>query len=81
MCCICFEMWPTWYLWQRPDGYLTDVCIPCKVNELQLLRQRDCAHERVEYVEDEYGSLADGGSYEVHRCTACDKLIYVPLPD
>ncbi len=34
-----------------------------------------------EYLEDEYGSLADGGSYEVYECTTCHKRKYVQLPD
>jgi hypothetical protein len=34
-----------------------------------------------EYLEDEYGSLADGGSYEVYKCRRCPELWYVPLPD
>lgn len=31
--------------------------------------------------EDEYGSLADGGSYERFKCGHCKKVIYVELPD
>lgn len=37
-------------------------------------------HEWV-YEDDEYGSLADGGSYEVYRCSVCGKTKYVQLPD
>lgn len=37
-------------------------------------------HEWV-YKDDEYGSLADGGSYEVYECTVCGKTKYVQLPD
>jgi hypothetical protein len=35
------------------------------------------------YEDDEYGSLADGGSYEVWRCSDpdCGKVKYVQLPD
>lgn len=31
--------------------------------------------------EDEYGSLADGGSYERFICGHCKRIIYVELPD
>lgn len=31
--------------------------------------------------EDEYGSLADGGSYERFKCGHCRNTIYVELPD
>ena len=34
-----------------------------------------------EHVEDEYGSLADGGSYEKLRCRSCGRITYSPLPD
>jgi hypothetical protein len=30
---------------------------------------------------DEYGSLADGGSYQRLRCTECHRIAYDPLPD
>lgn len=30
---------------------------------------------------DEYGSLADGGSYQMCDCSNCGKRVYVPLPD
>jgi ribosomal protein L37E len=33
------------------------------------------------YVDDEYGSLADGGSYEIYDCSTCGKRKYVQLPD
>lgn len=31
--------------------------------------------------DDEYGSLASGGSYEVCSCSNCGAKVYVPLPD
>lgn len=34
-----------------------------------------------EYYDDEYGSLASGGSYEVYKCVNCGRRHYVPLPD
>ena len=37
-------------------------------------------HEWV-YEDDEYGSLADGGSYEVYRCATCGRRSYAQLPD
>lgn len=33
------------------------------------------------YHDDEYGSLGDGGSYEVYKCTICFKRKYYQLPD
>ena len=33
------------------------------------------------YEDDEYGSLADGGSYEIHRCSVCGREKFVQLPD
>lgn len=33
------------------------------------------------YVDDEYGSLADGGSYERFTCDTCGRVHYSPLPD
>lgn len=33
------------------------------------------------YVDDEYGSLAEGGSYEIHKCTRCGRVTYFQLPD
>lgn len=38
------------------------------------------AHDYV-YVDDEYGSLADGGSYEIYDCSICGQRLYSPLPD
>lgn len=34
-----------------------------------------------QYLTDEYGSLADGGSYEVYACTRCGRRAYSALPD
>ena len=33
------------------------------------------------FVETEYGSLGDGGSYDVYKCSKCGKRKYVQLPD
>jgi hypothetical protein len=33
------------------------------------------------YADDEYGSLAEGGSYEVYECNKCGHLCYRQLPD
>jgi len=33
------------------------------------------------YHDDEYGSLADGGSYEIYICIHCRRRAYVQLPD
>lgn len=33
------------------------------------------------YVDDEYGSLAAGGSYEIWSCDACGHRVYSALPD
>ena len=39
-----------------------------------------CAIEcRVVGIED--ASLAEGGSYDVHKCSSCDKTSYVMVPD
>lgn len=32
-------------------------------------------------VGEEYGSLADGGSYWVLRCRSCGRTAYEPMPD
>lgn len=34
-----------------------------------------------EYIDDEYDSLANGGSYAVYRCRVCGRVAYSPLPD
>jgi hypothetical protein len=34
-----------------------------------------------EVVGEEYGSLADGGSYEVLRCHCCGRVAYSPMGD
>jgi hypothetical protein len=39
-----------------------------------------CEHDW-EYEDDEYGSLADGGSYEIYRCRRCGERSYSQLPD
>lgn len=33
------------------------------------------------YIEDEYGSLGSGGSYEKWQCDRCKKITWVQLPD
>lgn len=50
------------------------------MTEESAMTGKDCEHD-YEYVDDEYGSLADGGSYEMHDCSKCGHRIYVPLPD
>lgn len=40
-----------------------------------------CGGVAYEKMEDEYGSLASGGSYERCRCVGCDKIVYSALPD
>lgn len=40
----------------------------------------DHEHDWV-YVDDEYGSLADGGSYEIYKCKKCAQISYSQLPD
>lgn len=42
---------------------------------------KTCPHKALVYVRDDYGSLADGGSYEVYDCARCGKRLYVMLPD
>ena len=34
-----------------------------------------------EEIGEEYGSLADGGSYTVFRCRRCRRKAFAPLPD
>lgn len=34
-----------------------------------------------EHVGEEYGSLADGGSYDVLKCRNCDRVAYSQMPD
>lgn len=38
-------------------------------------------HPESDYLGDEEGSLADGGSYEIYRCRVCNLKYYVQLPD
>ena len=40
-----------------------------------------CHEEECREIGSEYGGLAGGGDYEVHRCSACGKTAYVELPD
>lgn len=42
---------------------------------------KDCGKNEWRYLEDEYDSLGNGGSYEVCECTTCQKKVYSPLPD
>lgn len=60
--------------------------------ELPEPKPRNCCGERLNPCkkcgadvwgrgEDEYGSLADGGSYERFECGHCRNTIYVELPD
>lgn len=50
-------------------------CDPTKPSHLS-----PAPHDYTEVGED-FGSLADGGSYVVLRCRACDRQAYSPLPD
>lgn len=38
-------------------------------------------HHTWVYKDDEYGSLADGGSYEIYVCVECGERSYSQLPD
>jgi len=40
----------------------------------------ECEHI-LEYYDDEYDSLANGGSYEIYKCKNCGKCEYSQLPD
>ena len=40
-----------------------------------------CPPHDWKYEDDEYGSLASGGSYAVYRCTKCGGVDYAQLPD
>ena len=44
-------------------------------------RPCECGNNEFDDMEDEYGSLGDGGSYERCRCTSCGKVHYSMLPD
>lgn len=33
------------------------------------------------WIEDEYGSLAEGGSYEIYECRKCGQKHYCQMPD
>lgn len=41
---------------------------------------QDCAGT-CSYVDDDYGSLGSGGSYEIYKCDTCGAVDYSPLPD
>ena len=47
----------------------------------RLLPCKKCSADVWGAGEDEYGSLADGGSYERFKCGHCGNVIYVPLAD
>ena len=34
-----------------------------------------------EEIDEEYGGLADGGSYYVLKCKSCSRVAYSPMPD
>lgn len=38
-------------------------------------------HPDAELIDEEYGSLSDGGSYEKYKCPNCGKIFKVSLPD
>lgn len=50
--------------------------IPGPAHKCPGCGERECRH-----VGSEYGGLAGGGDYDVHRCSACGKKHYVVLPD
>ena len=49
-----------------------------KLNPVKL--PKGCVHDW-KYEDDEYGSLADGGSYARYRCRHCNDVSYSQLPD
>lgn len=57
---------------------LTELTCDPGLTDAQSPVPHDYQHES-----DEYGSLAEGGSYERLRCTRphCHRLAYRPLPD
>lgn len=57
-----------------PVGPLV-TCDPTKEN-----RDSPVPHD-YEYVDDEYGSLGEGGSYEVWKCRRCGRVAYSMMPD
>jgi hypothetical protein len=40
MCCLCFGTFSFEELSKTDDGYLTDVCIPCRETELKVLEEK-----------------------------------------
>lgn len=40
----------------------------------------ECEHEW-KWHDEEYGSLADGGSYDVYKCAKCGSLSYSAMGD
>ncbi len=42
---------------------------------------RDFYHPDAKYMGDDYGSLADGGSYKKYECPHCGRTFYEQLPD
>lgn len=48
---------------------------------INFVCEKDGCKGHLRYVADEYGSLAQGGSYEIYRCEQCGRHVYVPLPD
>lgn len=39
MCCLCFGTFSFEELSKTDDGYMTDVCIPCREKELKVLAE------------------------------------------
>lgn len=54
---------------------MAELCDPTKMS-----RDSPVPHRYV-VVDEEYDSLANGGSYDVLRCTVCGRIAYSPLPD
>lgn len=51
---------------------------PCSKGEES--RNSPVPHD-YKHVDDDYGSLGDGGSFEVLCCIVCGRVAYSPLPD
>jgi hypothetical protein len=80
---------------KTPDSCICGGEYPC--DTLKLLDMLDAAEAKVAlveaivaailcdhtwvYVEDEYGSLGDGGSYEAYKCSNCNRKSYVQMAD
>jgi hypothetical protein len=50
--------------------------VPGKAHECPACHREECRK-----IGSEYGGLAGGGDYDVHKCFACKTLTCVELPD